>query len=278
MTSTETYTAAASQARQATEKSVDTWKQGTLKLADQATSMSKFGKIDLVEPVERYFEYLQRSIDLNRDLATRWAELVTSISGIARDQAEKVSHIVTDQTETVANVITDQARKAEELAQEQAEEAENAEKEQARLARQAERAQAKEAHVKAREPYEDLTKAELSDQLAERGLPRTGNRDEVIDRLVESDTWCRCGVGACGYSCGVELRSVRRKRGEERRNCDDRERVYGRVRGGGVGGGGRTGVPSGAVGAGLRPGAAGGRCRDQYVRLGRDADSGGCQR
>ena len=188
MTSTETYTAAASKAREATEKSVETWKQGTGKIADQASSLSRFGKIDLVEPVERYFEYLQRSIDLNRDLATRWAELVTSMSGVAREQAEKVSHIVTDQTETIANVVTDQARKAEELAQEQAEEVENAEKEQARLARQAERAAAKEAHNKAREPYEDLTKAELADQLVERGLPKSGTLDELIERLVSADS------------------------------------------------------------------------------------------
>ena len=32
-----------------------------------------------------------------------------------------------------------------------------------------------------------LTKADLSDQLAERGLPKTGNVDDLIDRLVEAD-------------------------------------------------------------------------------------------
>ena len=62
------------------------------------------------------------------------------------------------------------------------------EKEQARLARQAERAAAKEAHAKAREPYEELTKAELSDQLAERGLPKSGTVDELIERLVSADS------------------------------------------------------------------------------------------
>jgi hypothetical protein len=188
MTSTETYTTAASQARQATEKSVETWTQGAKQVADQATTASMLPTINLIEPVERYFEYVQRSVDLNRDLATMWAEVVTSISGLARDQAEKVGHVVADQTETVGNVITDQAKKAEELAQEQAEEAENAQKEQARLARQAERAQAKAEHAKAREPYEDLSKAELSDQLAERGLPKSGTIDELIERLVSADS------------------------------------------------------------------------------------------
>ena len=58
----------------------------------------------------------------------------------------------------------------------------------ARQARQAEREQARQAHKRARERYEGLTKAELSDQLAKRELPKTGNVDELIERLVEADS------------------------------------------------------------------------------------------
>jgi len=189
MTSTtESYTAVASQAREATEKTVQAWQKGAQTFTEQANAVAKLPTLDLVQPVERYFEYLQRSVDLNRDLATRWAELVTSMTGTVRNQAEKVGGIVKDQTEKVANVATDQAKKAEEVAQQQAEAAEQVEKEQARLARQAERAAAKEAHAKAREPYEELTKAELSDQLAERGLPKSGNVEELIERLVSADS------------------------------------------------------------------------------------------
>lgn len=36
--------------------------------------------------------------------------------------------------------------------------------------------------------YDDLTVAELSDLLKERDLPHTGKKDELIARLVESDT------------------------------------------------------------------------------------------
>ena len=32
----------------------------------------------VTQPAVRYFEYVQKSIDLNRNLATRWAELVTT--------------------------------------------------------------------------------------------------------------------------------------------------------------------------------------------------------
>jgi hypothetical protein len=189
MTSTtESYTAVASQAREATEKSVEAWKKNAKTITEQANVVAKLPSLDLVQPVERYFEYVQRSVDLNRDLATRWAELVTSMTGTVRSQAEKVGGIVKDQTDKVADVATSQAKKAEEVAQQQAEAAEQAEKEQARQARQAERAAAKEAHAKAREPYEELTKAELSDQLAERGLPKSGTVEELIERLVSADS------------------------------------------------------------------------------------------
>jgi hypothetical protein len=44
------------------------------------------------------------------------------------------------------------------------------------------------AHKRARERYAGLTKAELSDQLAQRELPKTGNVDALIERLVEADS------------------------------------------------------------------------------------------
>jgi uncharacterized phage infection (PIP) family protein YhgE len=188
MTSTESYTAVATKAREATEKSVESWKQGAKTFTDQANVVAKMPAVDLTQPVARYFDFVQKSVDLNRDLATRWAELVTSMSGTVREQAEKVSTIVKDQTDRAADVATESAHKAEELAQEQADLAEKAEKEQERLARQAERAAAREAKAKAREPYEELTKAELSDQLAERGLPKSGNVEELIERLVSADS------------------------------------------------------------------------------------------
>ena len=188
MTSTESYTAVATKAREATEKSVESWKQGAKSFTDQANVVAKMPAVDLTQPVARYFDFVQKSVDLNRDLATRWAELVTSMTGTVREQAEKVSSIVKDQTDRAADVATESAHKAEELAQEQADLAEKAEKEQERLARQAERAAAKEAKAKAREPYEELTKAELSDQLAERGLPKSGNVEELIERLVSADS------------------------------------------------------------------------------------------
>ena len=81
-----------------------------------------------------------------------------------------------------------QTESARDFVHEQAGQAEQAEKELAREARKAERDQAKHAHDKARERYEGLTKAELSDLLDQRDLPKAGNVDEFVERLVEADS------------------------------------------------------------------------------------------
>ncbi len=208
-TSNGAYTAAATQTRQATEKSVEVFKSGAKTLTDQLNQF-RMPTVDLTEPVARYFEYVQKAVDLNRDLATKWAELVTTMSGSFREQAEKVTGIVQEQTNTVADLTVKQADKAEQIAKEQAEQvekvaneqaeqveqakreqvaaAEEAEKAKARDAKRIEREEAKKAHEKAREAYLGLTKAELSDQLSGRGLPKTGNIDDLIERLVSADS------------------------------------------------------------------------------------------
>jgi hypothetical protein len=185
---TETYTAVAGQAREATEKSVATFKQGVEKFTEQANVVAKLPTVDLTQPVARYFEFVQKSVDFNRDLATRWAELVTSLSGTVREQAGKVTEIVKDQTNVVSDLAVKQAEKAEDVANEQANLAEEAKREQEKQAKAAERAAAKQAKEQARQPYEGLTKAELSDILAERDLPKSGTVEELIERLVSADS------------------------------------------------------------------------------------------
>jgi hypothetical protein len=92
---------------------------------------------------------------------------------------------VREKAEAAGDIAREHAENAERAAREQAAKAEQAEKE---LARQAEREHARQAHDRARQRYEGLTKAELSDLLAKRDLPKTGNIDELIERLVEADS------------------------------------------------------------------------------------------
>jgi len=130
------YTATAGQARELTEKSVETFRQGVQRFTEQANVVARMPEFDLTEPVARYFEYVQKSVDFNRDLTIKWAEVVTSLYGTLREQADKVNGIVKDQTDTVADKTVQQARRAQDVADQQAAAAEEAKKEEERQPRQ----------------------------------------------------------------------------------------------------------------------------------------------
>jgi hypothetical protein len=187
MTSTtERYRAAASKSTGTVEKMTDFWTQGSQKLGEYLPS--GLPQVDLIPVVERYFELVQRTVDISRDLTLKWAEAAGTLSGVVREQAESVGGLVREQAESTRGFVHEQADKAEQAAREQADKAEQAEKDLAREARKVEREQARRAHDKARERYEGLTKAELSDQLEKRDLPKTGTVDELVERLVEADS------------------------------------------------------------------------------------------
>jgi hypothetical protein len=214
--------AAAGRARNAAEKTADFWTRGTRTATDAVPGLPR---VDLVPAVERYFELVQWTVDINRRLAVKCAEAVGTLSGVVREKAESAGDLVREKAEAAGNVMLEQAEKAQQTALEQAEKAEQAEKTLARQARQraekaareqaeqaeqaekaareqaeqaekalalqarqADREQARRAHKRARERYEGRTKAELSDELARRELPKTGNVDELIERLVEADS------------------------------------------------------------------------------------------
>jgi hypothetical protein len=203
--------AAAGRARNAAEKTADFWTRGTRTATD---AVPRLPRVDLVPAVERYFELVQWTVDINRRLAVRCAEAVGTLSGVVREKAESAGDLAREKAEAAGNVMLEQAEKAQQTALEQAEKAERAEQALARQARQqaekaareqaekaeqaeqalalqarqADREQARRAHKRARERYEGRTKAELSDELAKRELPKTGNVDELIERLVEADS------------------------------------------------------------------------------------------
>jgi hypothetical protein len=182
---TRQYRPAAGRARNAGEKTTGFWTRGARTVTNLVPGVPR---VDLVPAVERYFELVQRTVDINRRLAVRWAKAVGTLSGVARENAESAGDLVREKAQAASNVMHEQAEKAQQAALEQAEQAEQAEKDLVRRARQAEREQARRAHAKARERYEGRPKAELSDLLAKRELPKTGNVDDLIERLVEADS------------------------------------------------------------------------------------------
>ena len=171
---TRQYSAAAGRARNAAGKTADFWTRGARTVTGLVPGLPQ---VNLVPAVERYFELVRRTVDINRHLAVRCAEAVGTLSGVVRENAESAGGLVREKAEVAGNVVREQAEKAEQP-----------ENKLARQARQAEREQARRAHERARERYEGLAKAELSDLLAKRELPKSGNVDELIERLVEADS------------------------------------------------------------------------------------------
>ncbi len=207
MTSTQTYNTAADEARSAVERAADVWTQGTRSLTEQAGQLWQLPRLDAAtDATRKYFEYLQDGLQVNMDAAMKWARSLASIGEAFRSQLQTVSdfrrgHIqaistwISSETETFANAARQQAEQVDQAQRQQVEQVEQAEREREEQARQAERDKAKaerdrarRARQEARERYEGLTKAELSDQLAQRDLPKTGTVDELIDRLVAADT------------------------------------------------------------------------------------------
>jgi hypothetical protein len=187
MTSTtERYSAVASKATGTVEKIADFWAQGAQTLTNRM--LPGVPRVDLVPVVERYYEFVQRTVNISRDLTIMWAETAGTLSGIAREQADSVGGLVREQTESAREFVHEQADKAEQAAHELAEQAEQAGRELAREARKVERDQVRHAHEVARKHYEGMTKAELSDLLAKRDLAKTGTVDELVERLVEADS------------------------------------------------------------------------------------------
>jgi ATPase subunit of ABC transporter with duplicated ATPase domains len=193
---TRQYSAAASHARNAVEKTVDVWTEGARTVTDRLFGLPQ---VDLVPAVERYFDLVQRTVDINRRVAVRWAEAAGTMSGVVREKAGSAGDVMREKAEAAGDIareqavkaeqaVREQAVKAEQAVREQAEKADQAEKELARRARQADREHARQAHERARQRYEGLPKAQLSDLLAKRDLPKTGNIDELIERLVEADS------------------------------------------------------------------------------------------
>jgi hypothetical protein len=85
-----------------------------------------------------------------------------------------------DEVVTSVTLANDQAEKFEDVAVEQANEIARAQRAEARRVKKA-------ARDAAAERYKEMTKAEVSDQLATRDLPKTGNVEELRERLIDAD-------------------------------------------------------------------------------------------
>jgi hypothetical protein len=195
---TRQYSAAASQAGGAVEKAADLWTRGVQQVFDRTSQIPSLPQVDLVPAVERYFDFVQRAVDVNRGLTVRWARAVTNLSGTvqdragsagqaARSRAKPVGHAVRTKADTVEQAAREQSARAATASRRQAEQVEQAQEDRVHEARRVERERARQARQQGRARYQRMTKAELRDLLAKRHLPKSGNVDELVERLVEAD-------------------------------------------------------------------------------------------
>ena len=154
---TRQYSAAASRARNAVDKTAGFWTRSTGTMMDLLPPMPQ---VDLVLAIESYFSLMQRTVEINRRLAVRWAEAAATLSGVVRETAESAGDVVREKAEAAGNVAREQA--------------EQAEQELARRARQAEREQARRAHEGARGRHEGLTKARAERPAGPAGAAQNG--------------------------------------------------------------------------------------------------------
>ena len=93
------YSAAASQASGVAERALGFWVQGVGKLADRFPVL--LPQVDMVAAVERYFDFLQRAMEMNRSIAVQWTVAVSMLSGVARERAESAGEVVRARSESV---------------------------------------------------------------------------------------------------------------------------------------------------------------------------------
>ena len=94
-TSTDDLTSVADQVREATEKSMQAWQQGTTTLTEQVIAMMTL-PVDLTKPVELYLRNVQRTVDLQREMTYVWTDLLAQLSGSLRQQANSLHNTPSD--------------------------------------------------------------------------------------------------------------------------------------------------------------------------------------
>jgi len=124
-----------------------------------------FGYADPNETIDQVFDFWEKSLEVQRDIVKQLVGATISAGEKVREQAESVSAAVRQQADSVGEALRHQADSVTASMQSAA----DAVREQAAKS------------------YDDLTKAELQEELGRRDLPKTGNVDELRERLVAND-------------------------------------------------------------------------------------------
>ncbi len=169
MSTTETYMR---QAQTALTDLADSWYKPTNALLGSFPTTS----CGFLNPTEAFAQASR----LSQRLAEVNIQYLQDLVGALRKHATGLASVLKDEIATTSKVTTDQVEKFEEAAADQADELQRAQRAAVRQARKATR-------DAAAERYQEMTKVELSEELGARDLPKSGNVDELRDRLTEAD-------------------------------------------------------------------------------------------
>jgi hypothetical protein len=157
----------------------DAWRtpiEARVRDAKAILSMVPTPRNGLLNPKEAF----DQGARISRRLVEVNVEYFQEVAFAVRKHLIGLAGILQDEVVTTAKLANDQADKIEEAAIDQAEEVRRAERAEVRRARKA-------SHDAAAELYQDMTKVELSEELGKRDLVKSGNVDELRERLIEND-------------------------------------------------------------------------------------------
>ena len=167
MSVSEQYANTVRQAQETMASMMESFASNTQKAFGQP--VGPFGVVDPTAGIDQVFDFLGKTLEVQRDFAKKLAGVTASVGETARAQATSVGEAVREQATSAGELAREQADSVQRAAQEQADSVQRAAQEQAA------------------KKYEQLTKVELADELDRRDLPKTGNVDELRARLIEDD-------------------------------------------------------------------------------------------
>ena len=121
-----------------------------------------FSYVDPNKTIDQVFDFWEQSLEAQRTVAKQLVGASISAGEKVREQVESVSALVRQNADSVGQALREQAESVTATFQSA-------------------------AAAVSEQTYHNLTKAELQEELGARDLPKTGNVDELRERLVADD-------------------------------------------------------------------------------------------
>ena len=110
--------------------------------------------VDPIDAIDQVFDFWEKSLEVQRDVAKQFVGATISYGEKVREQVESVGAAVRQQADSVTETLQSAAAAV---------------------------------RIQAAKTYDDLSKAELQEELGARGLSKSGTVEELRERLVSDD-------------------------------------------------------------------------------------------